>query len=160
MTFILVNVCIPPFTYPSISDLNNLVSNLNKPIIFIGDLNAWSPQWGSKAFNKKGHTVSKLILDNDLVLNNDQPTYFSTHNSFTNVDIILCSSRLCTFISWSISDSLHGSDLFPITTSIFKSYTSNYKNRTIFKTDLANWSKYQLLYPRYKNPILENKNIN
>ena len=100
MTFILVNVCIPPFTYPSISDLNNLVSNLNKPIIFIGDLNAWSPQWGSKPFNKKGHTVSKLILDNDLVLNNDQPTYFSTHNSFTNADIRLCSSRMYTFISW------------------------------------------------------------
>ena len=160
-TFIILNIYLPPSKSFSPSDLTHLISNFNKPVLIIGDFNARSPQWGSSSFNKRGRLVSKFISDNDLLLlNNSEPTHFSTHNSFSNIDLSLCSSSLYTLSSWSISKNLHGSDHFPITITLFHTSNFNFKKRTVFKTDTADWKKFQSLGSKYVNFDANDNNIN
>ena len=161
ITFIILNIYIPPSKSFTLSDLTNILSDINKPVLLLGDLNAWSPQWGSSKFNKRGRTISTFMSDNDLLLlNNKEPTHFSTHNTFTNVDISLCSPSLFTFSSWNVSKTLNGSDHFQIYITLFDTLNVNFKKRTVFKTDVANWDKFQILGSKYVNFDIESNNIN
>ena len=159
--FILINIYIPPTKQFTLQDLNTIIPQTSKPVVITGDFNAWSPLWGSKSYNKRGKIVSEFIESNDLILlNNSQPTHFSTHRTFTNIDITLCSPELYTFSKWHVFDSLHGSDHFPIEIELFHKPQKTTKNRTIFKTDQADWSKFQSLGTKYIKLDETNNNTN
>jgi len=84
----IVNAYIPPnqsFTSP---DIIKILENLNGSTILLGDLNSWSPLWGSLRTNTRGKNIERAIRENNLiVLNDGSPTHLSTHNTFTHIDI-------------------------------------------------------------------------
>ena len=158
ISFILINVYIPPTKSFSNQDLYSLIPNSNKPIIIVGDFNGWSPYWGSSSYNKRGKLITEFILNNNyVVLNKNSPTHFSTHKTFTNIDIAFCSPDLVTFSSWDILDCLHGSDHYPIEITLFPNENNHFTKRTVFKTDKADWTKFQQLGSEYIK-IDENSN--
>ena len=57
-------------------DLENLINQLPRPYLLLGDFNSHSKLWGCLDTNDKGEIIENFIAENDLCLFNDkQPTY-------------------------------------------------------------------------------------
>ena len=52
------------------NELNNLIEQLPKPFILMGDFNSHNIIWGSKMTNKRGQILEKIINSNNLCLPN------------------------------------------------------------------------------------------
>lgn len=140
----IVNSYIPPKQTFSSREMLNFLKLISGPIILVGDFNAWSPLWGSHVVNSRGQTIEEVILAANLaILNNGAPTHLSTHNSLTHVDLTLVTPSLIPNCKWEISNDLHGSDHFPITTTLQSHLkTENHYPPIKFKTDQADWKKF------------------
>ena len=112
--------------------------------------------------NERGKIIEDYIICEDIiVLNDGSPTHFSTHKSLTHVDLSLCSSTLAPKCCWEAFENLHGSDHFPILTTL--SSTLKYekiKPQKKFKTDIANWESYQIICEDLCNKFAISTNIN
>jgi len=80
--------------------------------------------------------------NNLIVLNDGAATHFTTHQTFTHVDICMCSAILAPKLSSSTFDLLHGSDHFPILTRLGTNGSNNGTPQTKFILDRANWPKF------------------
>lgn len=157
----IINIYIPPSQSFSLHELTSILNSQNTPILLVGDVNAWSTLWGSKTSNKRGKIFEDLILDSDLiVLNHNSPTHFSTHKTFTNVDISLCSAQLAPFCSWSILDSLCGSDHFPIITSLQTNLPTKQSYPVKYLADRADWEKFKTECELTLTKVPASSNIN
>nr|AMS38373.1 hypothetical protein [Bactrocera tryoni] len=136
---------IAPDEHFTSTDILQLINQASTPLIFAGDFNAWSPLWGSPIANKRGKCIEDALLSSNLIcLNNGSATHFSTHSTFSHVDLTMCTDTLATECEWSILDHLHGSDHFPIVLKLhLGSTTKNHKINKVFKTDYADWEKFQ-----------------
>ena len=110
------SIYLPPSEQISIPNLNQLILQLPKPFLLLGDFNGHSPLWGSPEHNPRGKHIEKFITDSDLFLYNDNsPTYIHPATGTpSHLDLSLCDPPLSTHFSWSVLDSLSGSDHFPI----------------------------------------------
>jgi len=100
--------------------LEDTLYNNQTPSLILGDFNGWHPAWGSPKTNSRGKTIQQFIDNTQLILLNDKsPTHFSTHNTYTHIDLLLCSATLAPHAKWEILNDLHGSDHFPIVISLF-----------------------------------------
>lgn len=90
------NVYIPNSYVLSLKDLEDLISQLPKPFILLGDLNSHHYIWGSHKIDQRGHIIEKLLENHNIsLLNNNQPTHFnSSYNSFSAIDLSICSSSV------------------------------------------------------------------
>uniref|UniRef100_A0A0K8VY27 Putative RNA-directed DNA polymerase from transposon X-element n=1 Tax=Bactrocera latifrons TaxID=174628 RepID=A0A0K8VY27_BACLA len=139
----IINCYIPPHQILSVRDISDVLNYFATPIIIMGDLNAWSPLWGSTATNKRGEIIEDIILSHDLiVLNDGSPTHFSTHGTFTHPDVILASATLAPKLTSLTLDDLHNSDHFPIITSLSTPKSYNVKPRSKFLTEKADWPTF------------------
>ena len=72
----LCSLYLPPDYTIDLLDLNDLISQLPKPMMILGDFNAHNTIWGSKHSDNKGKIVEDWINKNNLSLMNSQdPTY-------------------------------------------------------------------------------------
>ena len=114
-----ITICslyLPPHCKFSKHDLENLINQLPRPYLLLGDFNSHSKLWGCLDTNDKGEIIENFIAENDLCLFNDkQPTYLHspTRNYFA-LDLSICSPNIYLDFDWSVLDDLHGSDHFPI----------------------------------------------
>ena len=156
-TFTLLNIYIPPTQNFSFNDILDLINQIKSPILITGDINSWSPFWGSPINNNRGKIFEDIILSNNLiVLNDGSATHFSTHKTLTHVDITLVSPLLAVKCSWLMYQNLHGSDHFPIQIEMESNLCFEItKINPKFKTDYADWIKYQI---RCSN-IINSKNM-
>lgn len=144
---------------------NDLVSTFNidsLPKLILGDFNSWHRNWGSPKGNKRGKIINDYIeKSNFIILNNGSPTHFTTHNTFTHIDLTICSSILAPATKWKISDDLYNSDHFPIIITMFDYNSNLYHNSTFrFKLNEANWEKYQRIANRLNSYYEESTNTN
>nr|CAH7715973.1 unnamed protein product [Callosobruchus chinensis] len=102
-----------------IGQLNDLISNLPRPYVLLGDFNAHSPLWGSTRRDMRGRTIESLIETTDVtLLNTGQPTHFDVRSGGTSaIDLSLCSTNLAHRLTWNTLDDLSFSDHFPIIVS-------------------------------------------
>jgi exonuclease III len=142
----IVCIYIPPKQTCSYLDLTSLLSQIQTPVILAGDFNGWSPLWGSPTYNKRGKIVENFILNSSLItLNDGSPTHFSTHGTFTCIDLTLCSPQILPLTSWTVDDDLHGSNHFPIITQIrLDNHPKTLKKKpTQYNCNKANWEKFR-----------------
>ncbi|XP_055938268.1 uncharacterized protein LOC129968436 [Argiope bruennichi] len=105
----LVTVCsiyLPPHDVINQQHLDNLVDQLPRPLIILGDFNEHSVWWGSESTNSRGRQIEKFISNNCLcILNNDEKTYFHepTHR-FHSVDLAICSPELMPLLNFARAD--------------------------------------------------------
>ena len=99
-------------------DLDALVDQLPRPFLLLGDVNAKSPLWGTcnASTDARGAVFEQLLLRHDLIILNDgSATHFHIQtNSYSAIDLSLCSSDLVLDYTFSVVDDLHGSDHYPI----------------------------------------------
>ena len=133
------SIYLPPSEQISIPNLNQLILQLPKPFLLLGDFNGHSPLWGSPEHNPRGKHIEKFITDSDLFLYNDNsPTYIHPATGTpSHLDLSLCDPPLSTHFSWSVLDSLSGSDHFPILLSSNLPETTSHPEH--WKFPKANW---------------------
>lgn len=117
------NLYLLDFTW-NIQDLRNLMKQLPKPYMVTGDFNAHNPIWGSNYASPQGRIIQKLIEELNLILlNTGESTYINSRsNTFSAIDLTLCSPQTGHMFSWqTLSDHLF-TDHYPIRIDFVGSY--------------------------------------
>ena len=147
------NIYISPSFTLTYKDVENLIRQLDKPFIIVGDINAHSDQWGSTSTDRRGKIFEKIIDDLDLnILNSGIPTHFSVaYGTFSSIDISFSSNNLPSRLEWSVIDDLHNSDHYPISLSFLLNKTQRTKRKKWILKE-ADWSTYStLVSENFKN---------
>ena len=115
-----ITVCsiyLPPGEIISKQQLQNLVDQLPKPFLLLGDMNAHHPMWyDPRGIDDRGETIVDLIADNDLALldQNKMTSIWKVDKSFSHIDLSICSVELLTWFQWDVYEEPLNSDHFPI----------------------------------------------
>ena len=115
-TFTICSIYLSPSIQVSKRDLENLVLQLPKPFLLVGDFNAHSPLWGDSRLDGRGEMVEKILEEQNLIiLNDEQITYFSsTYHTPSSIDLAVASPSLSSDFQLEVNDDLCGSDHYPI----------------------------------------------
>jgi len=142
--FTLMSTYISPNKQFHTNNLQNVFSPTNLPTIVLGDSNSWHPYWGSPRANSRGNIVARFVDRSHYILLNDKsPTHYSTHNTFTHIDLSLATADKAPEITWSVIDDLHGSDHFPILISMFPNTSSHpFLAKPSFNLNKADWKLF------------------
>ena len=143
-------------------NLENVLNNSNNSTIVCGDFNSWHQKWGSPRSNKRGNILSNYIDNSNYIcLNNGNPTHFTTHNTFTHIDLTLCTPNIAIDAQWTTGNDLCGSDHFPIVISLFNSQCFHFSTtKPKFQIDSANWDLFQKNLDLLSESIQLSSNIN
>lgn len=154
------NLYIPPDRVINHSEIENITSQLNHPVIILGDFKVKSNAWGidNEVQNQQGKEIENLLLNNSqlCLLNNGAPTHFSTRfGSFSAIDLTICTSDIVHVLDWNQINNLYGSDHYPL---LIKYTSSNSFNqvkieRWIYK--IADWDKFKSIIISEINTIDE-----
>lgn len=140
-----VSLYIPPSHDNNIlkDELNELILQIPKPFVIMGDLNAHSDIWGGRSTDLRGKVLIDIIGNLGLTIwNDDSMTFFCPANGNQSaVDLTLSSDPL-TNLHWSVDNDLHGSDHYPIFLAPFNANFSNTGTpKWLFQN--ADWSEYK-----------------
>ena len=115
-TYTFCNLYLSPNQTYSKASLENLLDQLPRPAVLMGDLNAHHPLWGSTSSNKRGEDLVEIFsLRNLCVLNDGSTTFVHCHYKTTScLDLTVVDPAIALDFNWSVSDDLHGSDHYPI----------------------------------------------
>lgn len=131
---------LPPSQAVQLIDLLELIVQLTPPFFLLGDFNARHQAWGDTTTNQKGQIVEGLLQQEDCtILNDGRPTHFhSATNTYSCIDLSICSASLLHMFSWQVHDDLYQSDHFPVIIS--QEDTSAIATTPRYKFDCADWS--------------------
>jgi len=141
------NIYIPNQTSFNTSDIDNIIKQLPKLFILLGDFNSHSEYWGSDITDARGKSTEK-ILDNDSItlLNNGKPTRLNPSNGhFSNIDLSLSSESLAQRISWSILHEIYDSDHLPILITLLSTKTPSPPSSYRWKLKNPDWLFFNTL---------------
>lgn len=84
---------IPPDQMLDKADFEGLINQLPEPFILTGDFNAHNSLWGDCRCDARGRLIERYLLNSGTcLLNKKQPTYYSTtHNTYSAIDLAICS---------------------------------------------------------------------
>ncbi|GFQ80630.1 putative RNA-directed DNA polymerase from transposon X-element [Trichonephila clavata] len=115
------------------------------PITILGDFNAHHSLWSCQDVNSRGKVVEKLLTELDLTLLNDgSNTYFhSPTQSFSAIDLSICSLSLLLHLTWSVLGNPLGSDHFPVVISYATPIECATLRQPRWKFDQADWETFR-----------------
>ena len=115
-TITLCSIYIPPSDNLRLQDLDDLVQQLPKPFLLLGDFNSHNPLWGSNSTNDKGKKIEDFLNNNGLSLFNDGTNTYLHPGSgtYTAIDLSIADPSILNDFSWSVHEDLCGSDHFPL----------------------------------------------
>ncbi|GBN07208.1 putative RNA-directed DNA polymerase from transposon BS [Araneus ventricosus] len=151
------NIYLPPHAVINQQELNNLVDQLPKPFLLLGDFNGHSTLWGSGSTNSRGRQIEKFISDNCLcLLNNEEKTYFhEPSRTFHSLDLAICSPDILPLLNFTVESDLYNSDHFPLIVSHADSGGATHcPPRYLFQR--ADWTGFTQLAAITRYPTTEN----
>lgn len=158
-TITICSLYLPPSVAINQNSLNNLISQLPKPFIILGDMNGHNPLWGSPNINYRGKQIEQLIQDHNLsLLNTNEITYFHSPNrTYHHLDLAICSPQLYPLWNLQVDADLHNSDHFPV---ILTDVTHVNPNQCIprYIFDSADWNLFRSL-AKITRDMVENTTI-
>lgn len=154
------NVYLPHFDW-NIDDLNELAAQLPTPYIILGDFNAHNPIWGSSHLDPRGRLVEDFVYENGIILlNTGEGTFLNSRsNSFSAIDLTMCSPSLCPRTSWKILDDHLYSDHVPILIQISSNYELQSTGKRKWSLERANWALYKEKTEAFEIPININEAV-
>ena len=143
-TITLCSIYLPPSLPIDIKKLDQLIDQLPKPFILMGDFNSHHTLWGCLNTNDKGRKIEEFITNHDLVmLNNKSSTCLHpATGSYSSIDLTICSPEIFPDFNWKVVDDLHGSDHFPIQVSEVGPSVQQRPQR--WKLRKANWEQFRV----------------
>ena len=145
-TLTVCNLYLPPSKPVSRHLLENLIDQLPRPFLLVGDFNAHSPLWGDTRLedSNRGHIIEDFCGDLNLcILNNGEHTYLHHTGSTSAVDLSICSPSLNLDFEWKLHEDLCGSDHFPIIVGEIAD-NSDQSERGVWNFKKADWPNFQL----------------
>ncbi|GFW27936.1 CCHC-type domain-containing protein [Trichonephila clavipes] len=144
-TITICNVYLPPNAPLNFRELKELIDQLPSPFILLGDFNAYHLLWGCQDVNSRGKVVEKFLTELDLTLLNDgSNTYFhSPTQSFSAIDLSICSLSLLLDLTWSVLGNPLGSDHFPVVISYATPIAFATLRQPRWKFDQADWETFR-----------------
>ena len=144
----LCSIYIPPsnrFNTDLVQKLNNVIQQLPRPYVLMGDFNGRHPMWGDCISNTRGNIIYPFIEDQELaILNTGEPTHFHVQTgTFSTIDLSLCSPDCFLDFTWEVMDDALGSDHFPIFLSIIDEIAVPRSPR--WNLDKANWALFRTM---------------
>lgn len=127
----------------SLPDLENIIRQLPKPFILVGDFKLHDIIWGSNSTNFRGKTIEKLIQNEDLVLLNDSThTHINFGNgNFSCIDLSLSSPSIAQRLEWEVLPEIYSSDHIPIKIQIsHRQVNINHSNKHRLNLKNPNWN--------------------
>ena len=99
--------------------LRDLIMQLPRPFLILGDCNSRSPEWGDTTTNRKGRMLSSLMEEHSFTfLNEMRPTFLcSSTDTWSCIDMSLCSTDVLFDFEWDVLRDDYGSDHFPVVLS-------------------------------------------
>ena len=139
------SIYIPPNSVFTENQFRDLIRQLPKPFLILGDFNAKHGMWGSGLNDSRGLMMTDVIFDEELlVLNDGSPTCIPDSGRDPScIDISLCSYDIAKLFNWNVCEDLNDSDHYPI---FLKSEVElGIDNRRKWKLDTANWLTFSNL---------------
>ena len=142
-----ITVCslyLPPRESIDTAALDDLISQLPKPFLLVGDFNAHNTLWGCCDDNPKGRLLENFFSLNDLCLFNDKSKTYKhpATGSLSSLDLSLSSPDIFSNFSWEVDKDLHGSDHFPVI--ITEDGPSVLGRPTRWKLHKADWNCFRV----------------
>ena len=111
-TITVYSVYIPPNEEPKELELNNLIEQLPRPFIIMGDFNSHNEIRRSKKIDKKGKVIESLLNQHQLCMyNNKSNTYLHpTTGTYFAIDLSICDPSLFLDYNWQVHDDTCGTD--------------------------------------------------
>ena len=131
-------------------DIENLLQQLQSPFLLLGDMNVRSPVWGVVGVygpNPRGRMLQDLLLNHPIsILNNEQPTHYHIQTgTYSVIDLSICSSDCLPDFTYAVSDSLCGSDHYPIHIGLSVEATCIPERPDLYDTNRADWGPFHTL---------------
>ena len=110
------SVYLPPNRSVDVVELRQLVKQLPKPFMLLGDFNGHHTMWGCRDINPRGRIIEDfLTAENLCIFNDDTTTYLHPASvSATAIDLSLCDPDLYLEFTWRVNEDLCSSDHYPI----------------------------------------------
>ena len=142
------SVYIPPgnnLNHDLRNDLDNVIRQLPRPFLLLGDFNGRHPIWGDTVSYTRGNIIYPFIEDQEFaVLNTGDPTHFHIQTeTFSVIDLSLSSPDCFLDFSWIALDDRMGSDHFPIVINVIDEVSVPRSPR--WTLDRANWALFSTL---------------
>ncbi|GFU89335.1 hypothetical protein TNCV_1783181 [Trichonephila clavipes] len=132
ISFYIVNIYAPRGF--NIILIKSFLESLMAPMIIFGDFNLHHPMWGSDHISRYSDEFVEWITDSNLVLlNTTVPTYRSSADATSLLDLTVCSSSISGYCNSYVLDCSFESDHSPIITEL----SLLNSNKRIFKSKLA-----------------------
>ena len=120
-TFIICSIYLTPNEIISKPIPENLIDQLLRPFLLVGDFNAHSPVcvWGGGGGDSRrdgrGKLIESLLEHTDLIIFNSKTPAFveSAYHTTSAIDLAVASPIIALDFQWSVHDDLCGSDHFP-----------------------------------------------
>ena len=140
-TFTICSIYLTPGESITKLNLENLIDQLPRPFLLLGDFNAHSPVWGDSRRDGRGKLIESFLQDNDLILlNSKSPTFVhSAYNSTSAIDLTVASPTIALDFQWSVHDDLCGSDHFPI---FLTTHAEDNATHPRYNFKKANWNLF------------------
>ena len=126
------------------AEFENLLDQLPKPFLVLGDFNAHNRLWYGKKENKRGEILEAVLNERDIFfLDKDKDTHYYTDGNqlkSSHIDLSLCSTNLLLDFEWGMFDQLMDSDHYPIWLRSGRKRKPNCFPKWVL--DKANWPKF------------------
>ena len=124
-------------------ELLGVIRQLPRPFLLLGDFNAKHPLWDSRnPSDQRGKLLENIIIEESLAaLNDGSPTHYHIQtNSYSTIDLSLCSIDALGLFNHRTDKSLHGSDHFPLYLNSIEYLPQHGHPR--WKTGKADWELF------------------
>lgn len=142
--FTLCNIYLPTPDWTS-AQINNILAQLPRPFLIVGDFNSHNPLWGSEKTDASGRRVEEIIdTSESVLLNNGDGTYLnSISNCPSHIDLSFCSPSLAPYLFWSVLKSDLYTDHFPIKIVLPHTPTDSTPKLASWDILRGDWDAYQ-----------------
>ena len=123
----ILSVYIPGNNHLTTRDLSNLIRNIRGQILITGDFNGHNYMWGSPDVDTRGEIIERFTDKHNLcILNDGTHTYLKPQAQHVNrptsaIYVTISTPGLALRSVWEVLPDTHGSDHYPILTSILPS---------------------------------------
>ena len=122
--------------------LNNLLQELPKPVIILGDINSYNPLWGSNNTDARGRIFENFLTSNNLlILNDSRPTRVAC-NTETAIDVTITTPGIAANCHWDVLPSPRDSDHCPIMVTLLSNRPQTPFSAPVHNTRRANWETF------------------
>ncbi|XP_058448705.1 uncharacterized protein LOC131428678 [Malaya genurostris] len=122
--------------------LTNLIDQLPKPFLIMGDFNAHHFSWGSKRCCPRGKAIVEVVeKSNAIILNDGIPTFLRAQST-SAIDLTICSHSIAGSCGWSTHQDKGNSDHFLISIS-YNCVPPSTTRRRRWIYDRADWTAYE-----------------